>query len=54
MTMKDNLKVIHAIKEFDEKDKIKNIILIGENGSIRNIEFDNYAYEEELWKIQLN
>lgn len=36
--MIDGLKA--TINEFDEKNIIKQIILIGDNGAIRNIELD--------------
>ena len=45
--MKDNYKIVYAIKDFDEKNKIRNIILLGENGNIRNIELDNFLEDEE-------
>ena len=36
------------IRDFDKKDLLSHIILIGENGSVRNIEVENEEIEWEL------
>ena len=40
------MNLAEIIKDFDEKDLLKNIILVGRNGSIRNIEIGNEEEEE--------